>query len=522
MTTNPADPNGVKSCFGCPSMLTKEEGQQFFGKNLAAPVCAKFGKPIGKIGSTEKQRETIGVQLAKNCVEHGHPRPASPNWQRATFTVALPDPEIMRYNRKANQDTVRTCGVCEHFVRGDVVARELGFATEMCSAKGKLLLPSRLTYEARDCDLRSLGNVRTDVSGLMLIPEYADDFALSTDPVKRLRSEQAHFVKPEDWYGDQTDKPITDADFANGIQAWRKVQDPVTEHFTYLPVFKRCFFSDDEQRLIPATGSDEHPEDYVDHHNFTYTAAVLWRELDETPAAWGQAGVGKTEFGRYMAWLMQIPFIRVSITGSSDVEDLAGSVRFEEGATVWHDGRVVQAWSKPCVLLVDEPNAGPPDVFQFMRPMMDNSKQLVLDQNKGEVRDRHDFCHVIVAMNPAWDPKNVGTHVISDADANRMMHLQFELPPEPLERDILRKACSHDDYEINEETLKTIMAIAADVRGMVEEDTLPITWGIRPQLKVARASRWFDLKRCYRMAIADFLDPQQQTEFMDVVKSHVE
>jgi len=513
-----------KSCIGCPSMMPSgQEQQNFFGKNMGTPMCARFGKPIGSIQSSERQRTEVAVALANTCGAHGEPRPSTVDWNKAQFAITLPDPEVLRFNQRRDQNLVRTCQSCEHFVREDVVGREFGFPVGLCSAKGKMVLPSRLTYEARDCDYRSLATngVRTDVTGLTMLPEYAGDFTLSSDPVTYHRQQQAAgSVDPRDY---ETDKPVSDEDDAAGVRAWRKIEDPLTGNITHLAIFKPEFFTEEERKKIPQTGDDEHPEDYLDHGFFTYKVAVLWMELDETPAAWGQAGVGKTEFGRYMAWLMQIPFERISITGSSEIEDLAGKWTFVGGETKWVDGRIPIAWGKPCVLLVDEPNAGPPDVFQFMRPMMDNSKQLVLDQSdRHDMRDRNDYCFPIVAMNPAWDPKNVGTHVISDADANRMMHLSFLLPPPALEREILTKACDHDGYEIEGEMLATIMSIAEDIRNLAEEDALPITWGIRPQLKVARASRWFDLLTCYRMAVADFLDPQQQETLLNVVKSHVE
>jgi MoxR-like ATPase len=157
-----------------------------------------------------------------------------------------------------------------------------------------------------------------------------------------------------------------------------------------------------------------------------------------------------------------------------------------------------------------------------VRPMTDNSKQLVLDQNEGEARKRHDDCYLMLAMNPAWDSKNVGTHEVSDADVNRLMHISIPMPPAALEREIIQTRCGHDNYQITPETLGTIMKIAEDIRKLANDDSIPITWAIRPQLKVARASRWFDLKSCYRMAVADFLEPEAAQAVLDVVDSHVE
>jgi hypothetical protein len=510
------------NCLNCPSFLTKEQAATFFMKNTGAPMCARFGKPIGSTKSSDAQRRDVGKAIAKNCSKFGEPAPSAPNWNEITFQIALPDPEVIRFNRRAQQDTVRSCNTCEHFVREDVVAKEMGFLAGLCSAKGKMLLQNRYSYEARNCDDRSiaLNGVRTDVAGIMMLPEYSADFTLSTDPVKYHQQMMQHFVDPTQY---ETVQEVTPEQAAGGIRAWRKITDPATENFTFLPIYRSDYFSDEEREKIPQTGDKEHAEDYIDHGFYVYKVAVLWGELDETPGVWGEAGTGKTELFRHLAWLMQLPFERISITGSTELDDLAGKMHYSpDKGTYWQDGRLVSAWSKPCVLVVDEPNTGPADVWQFIRPMTDNSKQLVIDQNAGERRPRHDDCYLGLAMNPAWDPKNVGTHVVGDADVNRLMHISIPMPPERLEREIIETRCKHDGYELPAERLDTIMKIAADIRALCADDALPVTWAVRPQLKVARASRWFDLKTCYRMAVADFLEPEVAQQVLDVVDSHVE
>jgi MoxR-like ATPase len=251
-------------------------------------------------------------------------------------------------------------------------------------------------------------------------------------------------------------------------------------------------------------------------------AAIAWTELDETPALWGEAGTGKTELYRHLAYLMHLPFERISITGSTELDDLAGKMHYSpEKGTYFSYGRLPRAWTKPCVICIDEPNVGQPDVWQFLRPLTDNSKQLVLDQNNGEAIKRHQDCYMGMAMNPAWDPKNVGTAQIGDADARRLWHIFLELPPEVLEREIIANRVALDGWEIDKERLDTIMAIAGELRGLIKDGTLPITWGLAQQIKVARASRWFDMVVSYRRAIGDYLEPDALEVLLDVVRANV-
>lgn len=504
-----------KSCLNCPSLLAAEDSV-FFRKSIGVRVCARFGKPIGRINSREREIRATATAFARNCEDYGKPKPSAPDWSQASFLVTTPDPETLNVPRQA-PELVASCAGCKFFVREDIVAKELGWAAGACSAKGKLLLSNRYTFEARNCNERDFGTIRTDTAGLMYLPEYEDNFAGHADPVKAYAART--LVDPTVY---PTDRPVA-AEDAHKIRAWRKIVDPVTDNEVFLPIFSRDYFKPEQQELIPTTGDDEHPEDYVDHNFYVYKTAVLWTELDETPAFWGKAGTGKTEFFRHMAYLMQLPFYRFSITGSTELDDLAGKMHYTEGVgTHFEKGRMVKAWESACVMVVDEPNAGPPDVWQFLRPMTDNSKQLVLDQSAGERSDRDLDCYLGMAMNPAWDILNVGTQPIGDADANRLMHLYIELPPERLEREIIRKRCDHDGWDIGDSRLDTIMKIATDVRSLTDNGTLPISWAIRPQLKVARALRWFDTLTAYKMASADYLEPEQQQMLLDVVRSHTE
>jgi MoxR-like ATPase len=245
-------------------------------------------------------------------------------------------------------------------------------------------------------------------------------------------------------------------------------------------------------------------------------------ELDETPVFWGQPGVGKTELLRHAAWIMQMPFRRISITASTDIDDVAGKMMFSPDKGTWFQyGRLPEAWTKPGVLCIDEPNvAEDPAVWHFIRPLTDNSKQMVLDMNESEHLDRCQDCYMGMAMNPAWDVRNVGALQIADADANRLFHTFIEMPPPELEREIIKQRVALDGWELSEDQLKMVMDIAKDIRGLTEDDGLPITWAIRQQIKVSRALRWFSPPTAYKRAAGDYLAPDAMKILLDQVNGH--
>lgn len=515
-----ADPTR-QSCHDCPSFLTSADTIRTFGKSAGVPMCGRFGHVLGTTDMTANEMKKVAEKTAEGCGDFGRPRPATPS--SASFAVMIADPDSLTElgDLDPRKTLVTNCAMCKNFIPDDKVQETWGFTAGACTAKGKLILSNRKSDEARACRYRQHGEVRRDVTGLQLIPILNRAVAAGVPAsVGGLTRDADSIIEPSLY---PTDKEVSDDEKADGIRAWRKLVDPEgSGNFVYMPVFDEESFSKEERAKIPQTGDDERPELYLDHNGSVYKIMVLWRELDETPMLWGEPGVGKTEIFRHIAWLMRLPFERFSITRSSSIDDLAGTMLYsKERGTYFHAGRITQAWGKRCIMCIDEPNTGPPEVWEFIRPMTDNSKQLVVDQSDDPTPlERHVFCHFGMAGNPAWNALNVGTEVIADADASRLMHLYFDLPEENVERAIISNRVRCDGWEIDNVRLGFIMKVAEQVRDLCKSGTLSMSWGIRPQLKVARALRWFPPKTAYRMAVADMLEPPQQAALLDQVASH--
>lgn len=514
--------NMNKSCKNCPSFLKAgSESVQMFKKSVGSPMCAKYGHVLGRPSLPQAQSDKLAIHFANKCDSFGDPKPAAPAHYR--LEVVLPDIDVVSGVIDENKrDLCTTCNSCANFVRDEAVATELGWPAGLCAAKGKLILPDRRVIEARNCGFRQFGTVRATTQGLHFLPEYEDAFNLATNPVKMfMKNKDKALVESWEY---PTDRDVSEIDKNGGIRAWRKILDPMgSGNEAFLPIYDRDYFDVTERAKIPQTGEDAHPELYIDHFGGLYLLAVAWSELDETPALWGQAGVGKTELYRHAAWLMDLPFERISITASTELDDLAGKTLYsKDKGTYFQYGRMSLAWQKPCVICLDEPNTGQPDVWQYLRPLIDNSKQMVLDMNDGEHLTRHTDAFLGLAMNPSWDVKNVGAQQIGDADASRLFHIYMEIPPPELEREIIKARVALDGWEIDDARLATIMAIAEELRALCKDDSLPITWAIRPQIKVARASRWFDMVTAYKRAVGDYLDPDQCEMMLDVVRAHVQ
>lgn len=508
-----------RSCRTCPSFLDEEGATSYFNKDVGAPMCGRYGYVLGSSIASDDAQAALQVVRGTLCSSHGEPRPQAVSGTKLYLvSVADGSPETS----DLSQDTKRctSCALCKNYVPEPLVEEETGWFAGHCAARGRLIPANRTSKEARGCAYRSVGTNRIRFLGDHLFPEYQSMLAYVSS-----ESSSSIYVGEVDPLAHQTDKSLSGGDEEMGIVAWRLIKDPQGYGpDTYLPIYDQARLGE-EVNLVPRTGDDEHPELHDDFMHATYRLAVMWRELDETPALWGAAGLGKTETFRYMAWLMGLPFRRISITGSTEVDDLVGKTHYDpEQGTYWVDGRLPLAWRRPGVICIDEPNVGPPEVWQLIRPLTDNSKQLVLDQNRGERVLRDPNSYLGMAMNPSWDPRNVGTNMIGDADGSRLVHIQVPEPPEHVERLIVKRRVELDGWDVEAGgKLDLLMAVGSDIRDLVQQGTLAeISWGLRHSIKVARLLRWFDIVTSVRMATADYLPPELQQTLLDQVRAHAD
>lgn len=521
MTTSPPQ---VKSCDTCPSSLAPRQQNTVIGSNIGGSVCGLKLIPIGRPG--QETGKPAAELTASKCDRYGtEPDYDTDRSRRAAikFPVAMPTPQ----GTPRDQDSVSSCRNCSNYVPGGVMMTASGWNAGFCRATGDLLLPDRLGVYAQGCPSRSFTHTPMPDAhasaarglGLVFLPEFMDGYGKKN--IIALISKNSG-----DAQSYESDRPVKPGEAKAGVKAWRLIEDP--ENFgpdLYLPIFAKDFFDEIDWSKVPKIGDQERPEDYLDHGGFVYKLTALWTELDETPAIWGEPGVGKTELLRYMAFLMSLPFERISITSSSEIDDLAGKPQYTpERGTYFEYGRIPNAWQRACVLGIDEPNTGPPDVWQFIRPLTDNSKQLVLDQNRGERIIRHAACFLGMAMNPAWDARNTGVSSLADADGSRLMHIFMGLPPRDIEERIIRRALERENWEepAIKKAITQVMACVDDLRTLSAESVIPISWGIRSQLKVARAMKFFSPIQAYRIGAADFLEEAAQQAILDAVKSKLE
>lgn len=525
MTAPTANRSVKKSCEGCPSLLSNNKQRTILGKPTGAPVCGLKLIAIGRPGIDGKHEKALAENKANHCDSHGKQIEFDPAAKLKAIGIDVAMPNYAAEQNDPN--LVSNCVNCEHYMPAAQVQRQFGWTASMCTAKGQLIMDDRLSMYARDCDKRSskYSPTSTDVSTkiIHLFPEYLDGWG-KVDPLKRLK---AFAEKNDDPFNYPSDKPVSDKAKEKGVRAWRRVQDPFGNGpDVFLPIFDHHQLAPGELIKVPKQGDDEKPDEFVDYLGLVYKVTVFWTRLNMTPALWGEPGTGKTEFFRHMAYLMALPFERLSITGSTELEYLEGKMMYSpEKGTYFQYGRIPMAWGKPNVLCIDEPNLGQPPVWQYIRPLTDNSKQLVVDANMQERINAHAGCYLGFAMNPAWDPRNVGTMELGAADGSRLMHVRVPLPPRNIETNIIMNNLTHDGWK-DEAEAKEKVGLALDIIGQLRQQSaqgdIPVTVGIRDSIKFTRAMRYFDPITAAQVAFSDSMDPDTAQTVMNTVNQYVE
>ena len=104
-----------------------------------------------------------------------------------------------------------------------------------------------------------------------------------------------------------------------------------------------------QQNLIP-----KKDDTFVKFGNFGDVKKIISSRLFYPTFITGLSGNGKTFSVEQACAQLGRELIRVNITIETDEDDLIGGFRLVDGATVWHNGPVIEALERGAVLLLDE------------------------------------------------------------------------------------------------------------------------------------------------------------------------
>ena len=134
----------------------------------------------------------------------------------------------------------------------------------------------------------------------------------------------------------------------------------------------------------------------------------------------GLSGNGKTLSVEQACALLGREIIRVNITIETDEDDLIGGFRLVDGATVWHDGPVIQALNRGAILLLDEIDLASNKIL-CLQPILEG-KGIFLKKTGKFVKPANGF-NVFATANTKGkgsdDGRFIGTNVLNEAFLER-------------------------------------------------------------------------------------------------------
>ena len=169
------------------------------------------------------------------------------------------------------------------------------------------------------------------------------------------------------------------------------------------------------ENLVP-----EKDDTFVKFGPFNDLKKIISSKLFYPTFITGLSGNGKT-FGVEQACAqLKRELIRVNITIETDEDDLIGGFRLVDGATVWHDGPVIQALNRGAILLLDEIDLASNKIL-CLQPILEG-KGVFLKKIGKFVQPAKGF-NVVATANTKGkgsdDGRFIGTNVLNEAFLER-------------------------------------------------------------------------------------------------------
>ena len=195
-----------------------------------------------------------------------------------------------------------------------------------------------------------------------------------------------------------------------------------------------------EQNLVP----DKDPN-YVPFGNFTDVKKIIGSKMFYPTFITGLSGNGKTFSVEQACAQLKRELIRVNITIETDEDDLIGGFRLVNGATVWHDGPVIQALNRGAILLLDEVDLASNKILCLQSIL--EGKGVFLKKVGRFVKPANGF-NIFATANTKGkgsdDGRFIGTNVLNEAFLERFaLTFEQDYPTPKTEQNILEKVAAN-------------------------------------------------------------------------------
>jgi nitric oxide reductase NorQ protein len=201
----------------------------------------------------------------------------------------------------------------------------------------------------------------------------------------------------------------------------------------------------------------------------------------------GWKGTGKSELIKRFAEDAGLPYWSVIGQEGIRADELLGHYELEKGTSRWADGLIPRAVRAGGILHIDEANVLEPAILMRLDELLDNKRQLNMEDLNGEVVKAHPDLFVIFTMNP---PTYEGVKALPEPIVSRLGKRYFmNYPPRHIELQILEAKLRRMGVKPAEFTAPTgATAEMKPATGMMAndvEDLLKVVRGLRTDTEIS-------------------------------------
>jgi MoxR-like ATPase len=264
---------------------------------------------------------------------------------------------------------------------------------------------------------------------------------------------------------------------------------------------------------------------YVPFGNFTDVKKIIGSKMFYPTFITGLSGNGKTLSVEQACAQLGRELIRVNITIETDEDDLIGGFRLVNGATVWHDGPVIQALNRGAILLLDEVDLASNKILCLQSIL--EGKGVFLKKVGRFVKPANGF-NIIATANTKGkgsdDGRFIGTNVLNEAFLERFaLTFEQEYPTPKTEQKILEKVSANLGV-LDEKFCENLANWADIIRRTYNDGGIDEVISTRRLVHIIRAfAIWNDRLKAIKVCVNRFDDETKQSflELYDKIDADV-
>ncbi len=226
----------------------------------------------------------------------------------------------------------------------------------------------------------------------------------------------------------------------------------------------------------------------------------------------GETGTGKTTIIREIGAEVGKTLHRVSLNGTTGIEEVVGKWLVKDGSTYWQDGILTQAMRNGDWIVFDEINAALPEILFCLHSVLDDARALTMVEKNSEILPAHEEFRFFATMNPTED--YAGTKDLNKALFSRFACIiEIEAPTTAMEARILV-----NQHGLENSHATTLIALAQSLRKLKKEEKIIYYCSTRDLIQAGSLAKHIPLDQAILYAICGKMTSDEISIIPDLSK----